>query len=264
MSKLSKEVSQELKRQHERDWNNGPGWGAAISVPYKTRRYFSKEDSQKIIEQAAIIIKNWEKKLKKVPAKQRFLEWCRPFGDKLIPELTGGTEQHFADLGNDECRIEGVSVPYKVCGDLTEKSGRWAIYVLPFHLQLWGKWCVKVQSTEPAKLKLKLNCASRETWHWCDSEPYGFNDGVYWDKDREQFYCLYEIKAKSTPIPERERKRAWPRGKKHKEFKDACKALQEKLMSVGVIINGVKNAGSYEAYVDCIHPGDVTDAMITE
>lgn len=263
MQRLAKEISTDLQLQHNNDWESGAGWGAAVSAPYKTRRYFSKEDSAEITRQAQAIIKAWAKKLRGIPAKKRFNENRVFWQDEiLVPELQGGTQTHFADAGNAECRIEGIRVPYPTAEDKDgEKAGRWAIYVQPIYIDARSsRRCVKPRPDNPQSFRLKLNCASKEEWLWCEPEPYGRVDSeLHWDKDREQFYCVYVDQAKTEPIPQSRRGRRWCRTKKRKEFNDACKALQRKLMEAGVVICGVRNRWERNAYVDCLLPGFVTD-----
>ena len=280
MNEQLKEVLEKINRQHDHyDWDFGPGWGAAKSCPYRTRRYLSKEASDAIVSEVNGILKAWEKKLKKIPAKQRMLD---KYGYELCPELDNGGTWKFNKVGNEECMLRTVTVPVEVFywekDARVRREFRMAIYVQPIFVDFnRGKYSVKTFSPDkPGSWKLE--------WTWAKYPDFlgdrsfaqdvaGKCDGrIYWDKETGRFYMRYETFISTDPIPPEMRKKNWARGRKHKEFMQKCRELQKKLLNAGIEIvrivqdgySHVPWAGCRDAYVECVWPGEIGKVSLAE
>ena len=281
MNEQLKEVLEKINRQHDYyDWDFGPGWGAATSCPYRTRRYLSKEASDAIVSEVKSILKTWEKKLRKIPAKQRMLD---KYGYELCPELNNGGTWKFKTVGNEECMLRTVTVPSTVSywdRDVhVTREVRMAVYVQPIFVDFnRGKHSVKTFSPDkPGSWKLEWTWAKQPDFGTCGrsfvNEVAGnCNSRLFWDKELNQFYVIYETKVSTDPIPPEMRKTNWARSRKHKEFMQKCRELQKKLLNAGIEIvriiqdgyTHVPWAGCRNAYVECVWPGEIGKVSLAE
>lgn len=258
-TKIDKDLANELKRRHEQDWDYGPGWGAATCTTYKTRRYFSKELSQRIISEAARLHAIWKAKLNKIPASKRYAMVESSIFWKswdIIPELKRACHYDFDRGGNAECRIEGVAVP----GNEPEKP--LAIYVqcLTQTLKKYkGNYTIKPVSDDPAKLCLKIARRDADTFITWPSGNFGrLKQEIFWDPECEQFYCLYETNVSTKEIPESARRRNWARKRKHNEFFGLIKDLQKTLLEAGIQIVGLeRDRWNDVTGIKCIYPTEI-------
>lgn len=233
MNKLSKEIKTELDKLHDLDYERG-SWGAAVSTPYRVKKWLSKELSDRLL---AAALAEWDKAkavFDSIPASKRMTSY-----HSLCAELSAW-EFHGAPL---PVKVEGRTV-YAAFTDYEQrKNGRRVAYI-----------CER----DPVCFRFFMNGNTTGYPSYSTAMRYM----VYWDYKAQRFYAYEWLRASTQPIPDEKLRRNWARKSKEREFMNECKKLQTKLLKAGIEIKSlVKDGGRWhdDVYVDCYDAREIPD-----
>ena len=236
MSKLSRELKNEIESLHRDDYDRG-SWGEATSTPYRVKTYLTPAQSERIKAAYEALRGRVEAKLAETPkSKQEERSHHFEYADFLCDSpdamnlLTGET-------------IRGWRLCARTLNHISFRNGRGHYELRPYSL---GDVTVD-------------GYANRRGY-----PSYGslMHLQLYWDAERHLYYVLEWEQASTNPIPEDRRRRNWARAGKRREFLGECAELREKLAAAGVEIKGVVRDGGVfhdKIYIDCAAPDATVD-----
>ena len=236
MSKLSRELKNEIESLHLSDYDRG-SWGAATSTPYRVKTYLTSAQSERIKAAYEALRGHIEAKLAETP-KSKHEERSNRFeyADFLFDSpnemnlLTGET-------------LRGWQLCARTLNHIKFRNGRGHYELRPYNL---GD--VTVDGHANRSGYPSYNSFMRLQ--------------LYWDAERRLYYVLEWERASTQPVPEDRRRRSWARAGKRREFLGECASLRERLAAAGVeIVRVVRDGGTFhnKTYIECVAPDATVD-----
>ena len=236
MSKLSRELKNEIESLHLSDYDRG-SWGAATSTPYRVKTYLTPAQSERIKAAYEALRGRVEAKLAETP-KSRQEDRSNRFE----------YADFFSDSPNEMNLLAGETLlGWRLCArtlnHIKFRNGRGHYELRPYSLgdvTVDGSANRRGYPSYSSLMRLQL----------------------YWDAERRLYYVLEWERASTQPVPECRRRRNFARASKRREFLGERAKLREKLAAAGVEIKGVVRDGWMfydKTYIDCAAPDATVD-----
>ena len=236
MSKLSRELKNEIESLHLSDYDRG-SWGEATSTPYQVKTYLTPAQSERIKAAYEALRGRVEAKLAETPkSKQEERSHHFEYADFLFdsPDAMNLLEGE---------TLRGWRLCARTLDHIEFRNGRGHYELRPYSL---GDVTVD-------------GYANRRGY---PSYSSLMHLQLYWDAERRLYYVLEWERASTQPVREGRRRRIWARAGKRREFLGECAALRERLTAAGVEIKGVVRDGGVfhdKIYIDCAAPDATVD-----
>lgn len=233
MSKLSRELKNEIESLHRDDYDRG-SWGEATSTPYRVKTYLTPAQSEKIKAAYEALRGRVEAKLAETPKSKQEEHSPFEYADFLF------------DSPNEMNLLAGETLlGWRLCARTLNyikfRNGRGHYELRPYSLcdvTVDGHANRRGYPSYSSLMHLQL----------------------YWDAERQLYYVLEWERASTQPVPEGRRRRNWARAGKCREFFGECAKLRERLAAAGVEIKGIVRDMFYDkTYIDCAAPDATVD-----
>lgn len=225
-----------VRQAQESKWYNGYA-GAAVSWPYRVKRYLSKELSDKIHAEVQAKCDEWIAKLESVKPSKRIecYHWCKELDH----------QQYCIDSHEEN------AIPTQVLGH------KIYVKILDSYLKKNGQYGIKPMEKPVLEISRYFNSPHDGDWHHIGEQ---LNFEIRWSEEKQLYFVAEYHRAKSGTVDTS--RRNWGRTRARKIFMAEVVKLEDSLTKAGYQIGELKNThetigwkhGLENNFVECTGP----------